>query len=240
MSTFYTRQIACPGCRAPIDAWLARGVHATRRTDLRDEIFARTFHRCTCAACDARLEIEQHLVYTDFDLHHWIYVATERDRPEWPQWEARLRSDVAHVFSDHSPLVHGVGDLLRSRVVVGYEELREKLVLWRAGLDDALVECIKVRALADEPALATAGSRLVVDRVEPDDRLVLLWFADGAATDPQREIALRSSWLADTDRDRASLMSRFDELFHGGYVSFRRILDATNRRRAFPSDADRT
>lgn len=223
MSTFYTRQITCPACRAPIDAWLARGVHATRRDDLRDEILARKFHRRVCGACQLALEIEQHVVYTDFARHQWLYVATERDRADWPAWEARLLADIAQVFSEHSPLVHGIGDQLRSRVVFGYEELREKLVIWEAGFEDALVECAKVRAIAADPTLGLPDTRLVVDRIAPDDRVELLQFAHGAVV-PARRVQIDPAWMTDTDRDRASLALRFPELFAGGYVNLRRLL----------------
>lgn len=225
MSTFYTQQLTCPDCQAPIAAWLARGIHAERRTDLRDEVLARRFHRRTCSACGLQLEIERPIVYTDLDLHQWVYVAPESDRRHWRSWEARLAADIARLFSEHSPLVHGIDDQLRWRTVFGYEELREKLVIWRAGLDDAIVECLKVRAVATEPALGTPGSRLVVERVDPGDRLELVWFAAGATT-PTRSTTLPAAWLLDADRDRSSVMLRFPELFRGGYVNLRRLLDA--------------
>jgi hypothetical protein len=216
--------IACPKCDAPLAAQLADAVNAAHRPDLRDEILARQLHRLACTGCDAALELEHRLVYTDLVRRHWLYVGADRDRTAWPALEARLARDLELALSRHSPLIHGLADGLRSRVVFGYEELREKLVIWDAGADDALLECLKVRAVAGDPELAAPGSRLIVDRIAPDDAIDLLWFAPGAAA-PSAALTAAPSWLADTDRDRASLAMRFPELFRGGYVNFRRMVD---------------
>lgn len=224
MSSHQAARLVCPGCHGGIDARLTRGVDATRRADLRDDLLARRFHRLICATCGTALEIEQALIYLDLVRHQWLYVAVDRDRARWPAWEARLRADLALVLSRHSPLLHAAGDGLRSRVVFGHEELREKLVIWEAGADDALVECVKVRAIASDPALGLPRSRLIADRIGRDDRIELIWFAAGAAA-PSRALTTPPAWLRDTDRDRGSLMLRFPELFRGGYVSFRRLAE---------------
>jgi len=216
------RPFACPACGAALDAQLVDAVDPTRRPELRDDLLARRFHRLVCATCRAALELEHPVVYTDFARRHWLYAGVERDRAEWPAYEARLHRDVGLALSRHSPLAHALGDGLRSRVVFGYEELREKLVIWDAGADDALIECLKVRALAADPELGLPRSQLVVDRIDRDDGVALLWFAAGA-TAPARALTAPPAWLGDSDRDRGSLMLRFPELFRGGYVSFRRL-----------------
>jgi hypothetical protein len=214
VSTFYSRMVVCPRCAGDLDVLLARGVHVPARDDLRAAILDRTFHRVHCAGCADRLELEQRVVYTDFERKHWIYGCVEADRADWPAWEARVRDDATRMLRDQSPLVAHLADGLRVRVVFGYEELREKLVVWEAGADDALIECLKIRAVAGDPRLALAP--LVVERIEPTDEVVLL----------SGEVAIRCEpgWLRDTDRDRATLARRYPELFAGGYVNLRRLL----------------
>lgn len=216
-------RVGCPGCGAEIAADLLDAVDAARRPDLRDDLLARRFHRWSCPGCGAAPEIEHAIVYTDLPRRHWLYVGVERDRAYWPGWEARLAGDIALALSRHSPLLHATADGLRSRVVFGYEELREKLVIWEAGVDDALIECLKVRAITADPGLALRGSRLIVDRIGRDDTVDLWWFAPGDAT-PSRRLTAAPSWLADTDRDRGSLIQRFPELFRGGYVNLHRLV----------------
>jgi len=213
---------ACPECGAALEPRLVDAIDPARRPELRDDLLARRFHRLICATCRAALELEHPVVYMDLARRQWLYAGVERDRAAWPALEARLDRDVGLSLSRHSPLVHAAGDGLRSRVVFGYEELREKLVIWDAGADDALIECVKVRAIAVDPELGLPRSQLVVDRIDRDDRIALLWFAPGAAA-PARALTAPPDWLGDADRDRGSLMRRFPELFRGGYVSFRRL-----------------
>lgn len=222
MSTWDDLVLRCPRCATELRARIAAGVHASRIPEVRDDILARRFHRVACRGCGASIEVQRPLVYTDFDRDHWVLVAGPGELGRWPAYEARLREDVARVFERGSPLAHGLAERLRVRVVFGYEELREKLVVWDAGLDDALVECLKVRAYAEDPALAAPGSRLLVEGCR-DDALDLLWFARATDARPARALTTPPAWLRDTDRDRASLAARFPELFGGGFVSAARL-----------------
>lgn len=226
MSTWTELAIACPRCTAQIRARVAEGAHITRVPHVRDEIVARRFHGFACGTCGETIRVHKSFVYTDFGRKHWILVALAGEMSAWPDWEAQLRRDVAHAFDHGSPLVHEITRGFQVRVVFGYEELREKLVVWDAGLDDALVECLKVRALAQDPGLAAPGSRLLVHRVDPDDRCHLHWYARATDPAPARALALPAEWTADVVRDRASLAARFPELFGGGFVSVNRFAPA--------------
>jgi len=220
--------VACPRCAGELDVWLARGIHAPRRDDLRAAILDRSLHRVRCAGCDERIEVEQRVVYTDFERKQWIYCCVEADRADWTRWEARVHDDATRLLRDQSPLIGHLAHGLRVRVVFGYEEMREKLVVWEAGADDALIECLKIRAAAGDPRLALPGSHLVVDRIDASDEVGLLWFPVGAVA-PELTIACSPDWLRDTDRDRTALARSYPELFRGGYVSFHRLLLSSRR-----------
>lgn len=223
MSTWETRSIPCPRCSVVATMRIAAGVHIARVPEVREQILANRFHRFTCAGCRESTQIETELVYTDFPRHHWIHVAPPDELGRWRDHEARLAHDVARAFDLGSPLAHPLADGLRVRLVFGIVALREKLVIWDAGLDDGLVECVKVRAFASDPELAAPGSRLLVEDVAGDS-LRLAWFASAGDRGPVRRFATPPVWLADTDRDRASLAARFPELFGSGFVSVARLL----------------
>jgi hypothetical protein len=227
VSTWSTASFHCPRCASELRAPVALGVHITRIPEVRDDILARRFHRVACAACGGTTEIVTSFVYTDFGRGQWILVATPDQLPRWRDWEAQLRRDLSHAFDRGSPLAHELADRLAVRVVFGCEELREKLVVWEAGLDDALVECVKVRAFASDPALAAPGSRLLVERAAPTDELELLWFAHAGDPVPKRSFVTPAAWLRDTDRDRRSLATRFPEVFAGGFVSAARLTQSS-------------
>src|ERR1041385_8123724 len=132
------RAFACPGCGAELTARVADGVHVDRNPALRDDILGRRLHRVVCPACRATTEVRRPFVYTDFGRRHFIQVAMPDELPRWDAWEAQLHRDVSRAFDRGSPHAHGLAEGLACRVVFGLEELRDKLVVWDAGLDDAL------------------------------------------------------------------------------------------------------
>ena len=219
MSTWADRDVPCPACKKPVRARIARGVHVNRVPHVRDQVLDRTFHRFTCA-CGETFTVDTSFEYTDLERKQLLFVAAESRRAEWPALEDELVQLVVRVRDFGSPLVHWITEGLTTRVVFGLEELREKLVLWQYGFDDGLIECIKVRAWANDVTLAEAGARLVVDSVTDEDGLVCNWLPrEGKA----RRVELPSEWVRDAHRDRESLAQRLPELFKGGFVSISRL-----------------
>lgn len=223
MSTWDSRAFTCPDCETRGAITLARGVHGSRVPAVRRDVLARAFHRATCAGCGATIEVRRTLLYTDLERGHWVLVAAPRELARWPELEVELRAGVERGFGLGSPLAATTAPR-RVRLVIGYEGLREKLVLWQAGLDDALVECMKVRLVASEPALAAPGSLLTVDAIGDGDELTVAWWPDATAAAPTRRVVLPGAWLVEADRDRDALRARFPELFAGGFVSIHRLL----------------
>ena len=68
-------------------------------------------------------------------------------------------------LSGHPRAIEDRALSFRIRVVSGAERLREKLLLWSAGIDDALVEVLKLAAFRDRPALRQPDTELVVVEV---------------------------------------------------------------------------
>ena len=227
MSTWQDVTLRCPSCAASVAARIALGAHVTRAPQIREQVLARTFHQFVCGHCATQLDLAQPFVYTDFDRDQWILVRNVDEERDWRMWEQRLKDDITRAFEHGSPLVHDISKRLFARVVFGYEALREKLVIWNAGLEDAIVECIKVRALSTDPSLGGPDARLIVDSIDEDDRIRFAWFASYGDRAPSRFIEVAPMWIRDTDRDHAALESRFFELFANGYVSFRRLASAT-------------
>ena len=222
MSTWAEHELACHVCGAAMRARVARGANAARVPAIREDVLARRFHRFTCA-CGATTQVQTAFEYGDLDRGHLLLVAPPRALAEWESWEARLLATEHRVRELGSPLVEAIVDRVQARVVFGLDELREKLVLWQVALDDALIECVKVRALAHMPALAARGSRLLVDAVNADDGLDCLWFAEAGALTPARRLELPAAWVHEAARDAASLRARLPELFRGGFVSLDRM-----------------
>lgn len=222
MTIWSERVIRCPSCGAAQTAQIARGANAGRDPQLRDDVLGRLFHRVACA-CGLEIQVEAELPYLDVDRRQLLLVGRADSLATWPELEARLRGVVHGALERGSPLLQPFVRDVQSRVVLGIEALREKLVVWEAALDDGLIECVKIRAFAADPALAAPGSRLVVDAVGADDALAC-WWSPGAGAPPVRRFELPAGWVRDAHRDRGSLEARFPELFGGGFVDVRRLL----------------
>jgi hypothetical protein len=221
MSMWSERTIACPSCGAERRARIALGAHVGRAPQVRDDVLARRFHRVACA-CGLEIRIEARFEYTDIERRQLLLVGRTGECAAWPELEGELRAAVHRVLELGSPLVQPFAREVKSRVVFGTDELREKLIIWDAGLDDGIVECIKVRAFASDPGLAAPGSRLLVDEVTDSDALACLWSPRAGAPASSR-LELPSTWVRDAYRDRGSLEARFPELFRGGFVSVDRM-----------------
>ena len=212
MSTWFPESVTCPACGHRQEARLARGVHAVRAPEVREQLFARTFHRVVCDACAHSFTAGRAFIYTDTDRKHWVQVAPANERMRWPEYETATDQLFDRAMTG-SPLTHELRDGFTVRVVFGLEELREKLVVWQANLDDAVVECLKVTVLRDRPALARA--HLVVDSV-PDGALDIV-------ADDRERLTVPRELVTSFHRDER-LPERFPELFGGRYVSTFRLL----------------
>ena len=210
MSTWFDEPVTCPACGAIQIARLAHGVHASRAPEIRDQLFDRTFHRIECSGCARVFTGQRPLVYTDMDRKHWLQVALASERPRWPELEPATEQIFARAFTG-SPLADREG--FKLRLVFGLEELREKLVIWRSSLDDAVVECIKAHVTSRDPRHVRAAA-IVVDAVAADGALEL-------AIDGER-LAVPAELVERFHAD-GRLPARFPELFGGRFVSLHRL-----------------
>ena len=212
MSTWFEEPVRCPHCTLDQPARLAHGVHVARAPEVRDQLFARTFHAITCRGCAAVFVAQRPLIYTDMDRKHWVQVALQDERPRWPELENTVEAVYERAFTG-SPLARELSDRMKLRLVFGLEELREKLVIWAANLDDASVECLKIELIRRDPALAHRS--LVVDTVAADHAMSI-------RIDGDESLLVDGATVDTFDEDRR-LESRFPELFGGRYVSLNRL-----------------
>jgi hypothetical protein len=220
MSVWTTRVINCPRCDAPAELQLADSIHVSRVPEVRAAVLDRTFHRTTCHRCTTPIEVQRRVLYIDVERGQWIVVVPTSDAEHWPEREAALQRGLTRALEHGSPLIAPLADGVRCRLVVGYEQLREKLVLWAAGLNDAVVECLKLRLIAAEPDLATARTALVVDAVTTNDELVM-HLQRGSDV---RSFIVPSELVRRTDEQQNTLALRYPELFRGAFVNIDRLL----------------
>ncbi len=168
MSTWVVRPLQCP-CGERFTAQLADGLHITKLPHVREAILAGTFHNVTCPACRVTRVVQTKTLYTDFDRMHWVAVAPPWLAADWETWAAVTQEEFdRNMRVAAPPMIQEIADDFRVRVVFGLDALAEKLRIWDAGMDDSVVEALKMRLVAEQPQLAAPGFRLRFLERAPD------------------------------------------------------------------------
>jgi len=224
MSLFQPETVACPACGAPVEFAVVYSINADRRPDLRDGILDGTFQEEICDKCDKAFRLEPELTYLDVARKQWLLVQPAGKLADWPELEERAKSSFDKSYGPHqAPAVQALGRTMQARVTFGWAAFREKLLAVERGLDDVVLELVKlaiIRGLDDSPLADDTELRLV--DLEGDD-LVLAWIksADESAvevlTAPR---ALYDEIAADT----GSWKALRDQLLQGAFVDLQRLL----------------
>ena len=146
MSTFAAGEVECPACQTRFEVQLATSINVTRSPEHGVAIRDGSFHMWRCPACGERFEAIGAFVYLDFDERVMIGVHPAGDLHAWREREKEVEAAFAAeiVAGAGSPLPR-LADGFVVRTVFGLPWLREKLVALDAGLDDAVVELVKIR-----------------------------------------------------------------------------------------------
>jgi hypothetical protein len=202
------RRIAC-FCEKVFEADLPVVVDLAERPEAADEVLRGEFMAVSCPACGKRLTPEFPCRFTGVAAGPLgaleLSLVPEADRVAY--LAGRMGKEV------------GTAD----RVVIGVPELAEKLAIFRAGLDDRVVEMLKF-LLITRPGTEAAGRDVVVTFNRADgDRLVfhLAGVREGEVAVAQLERPLHDRMLVDLER-------RLDEepwkdFCTPPYVSLRRV-----------------
>lgn len=222
MSTKYTADVDCARCGRKNQVAIADSYSVDRLPAVREWVLARTLMSTTCA-CGSRVEIEKPLLYSDSARGWWIHITTADRRPTFEVCEAETRAEFATVFdpSRFPKAVAALGERLRVRVVFGHEELREKVLCADHGLDDALVEVLKLELLVARPELLEAGASILVLDGVVDDALSLIALAadTNGQIQPVGELRVARRAHDSLAARRDELVATYPALFGGVYVN---------------------
>ena len=147
MSTWAPHPVTCPGCGHPFEVRLLKGMHITRLPDVQEQLRHGTFQVFTCPGCDEGAVVERTSVYTDFEHGH--YVAVEPSGTEDVHAALQRHQRIFdHAFELGPEVAQELGRRLTTRLVIGLPALREKVLCWDNGLDDHVVEGVKLVGMA--------------------------------------------------------------------------------------------
>ena len=213
-------ELPCRVCGAMLHVERYESVNARRHPYVRDAILAGGLHTADCA-CGARTAADWAFGYLDPDRRHYVAVAPFDAETEGDAWESAGRSGFWDASRLGPPGWIDVATTFTVRVVFGVDALAEKLRVWDAGLDDALVELLKRQLHRDREL--TAETRLVLMHVDAAGLELAEVGADGVSgvrVDRDRYEALQ--------RRRSAWQDHHPSLFFGQWVSWRR-LETTSR-----------
>ena len=134
MSTQMSKDVGCPNCAAAVRTEMWPGVCTQEHPELRERLLGETFFDWTCPGCGYTARFEYPCLYHDRERKFMVYLAPGGSGDEFRP------VDVGSRF----PQLAGV----KKRVVSSPAALKEKILIFEAGLDDFAVELVKF-ALAD-------------------------------------------------------------------------------------------
>jgi len=165
MSTFTDITAGCPNCGTQQELTVARGINVARTPAARDAIMEGRFQRYCCSGCRVEFTVLRPFTYVDWSRAQMFGVFPLADIDEWPRCEQVLEGTFSRTLGDESDgAPDGIPDEIRLRTVFGLDALREKLLLFDAGMDDAVVEVMKLRWVMEGGA-AERRRPLVIDVV---------------------------------------------------------------------------
>jgi CpXC motif protein len=220
MSTYRLQEIHCPSGHG-FEAEVFDSLHVSRRPDIRDQILDGTFHRFTCPRCDQAFLVENRLAYTDFPRRHWFTVFPRIDLRHRDVLAEFARRSFQDTMVDRAPsLVQGWAPDMIQRAVFGLAALREKLVVLDAGLDDRLVECLKLQLFRGTGLVLHPDSYLHVVAVESDT--ITMHYSPPGGT--PRSLPVPRELYAMLEVEQAGLREEHPWLFDEIVVDYRSVL----------------
>ena len=112
------------------------------------------------------------MLYVDFSLGHWVVMLPAPGELGWARHEQEAtESWRQNMVVNAPPMIRRLSGKSQVRCVFGLPALREKLLAWRADLDDAWLEVLKIELMRSElgwspsrrPRLVQTGEALVFE-----------------------------------------------------------------------------
>lgn len=166
MSIFEPRTLTCPHCGVDAEHAVAVSINGGRSPQYRQQILDGSFQVIACPTCGKKTEADGPFIYIDLRDKIWIGCFPRAWEPAWRSFENEPLDSWRRSMIDHAPSnVRRMADGFRVRAVFGLPALREKLLCLQHGIDDRLLEALKLDLLRRHEALAMhpAARPLLID-----------------------------------------------------------------------------
>jgi len=147
MSIYHPTQLTC-SCGNSFEANLVRSINIDRSPIDREKILKGEFNRVVCPTCSNNFSVEKQFYYVDLTRNAVFLCQPRSMRFCYKNDSERLKSSVDTIPSSLSKREERL-----LRVVYGLDELREKILIQDIGIDDRVVELIKLLLIYEHPFL---------------------------------------------------------------------------------------
>ena len=221
MSTFLDQTISCGACG---QLWTRRVAtfidDSADLTSARESLLHGTFQRFECPACGRHKHVVRPLRWCDRDARLWIALLPDEAETQWPRWERDVPT-MAQWDISRGEYGSSDGDRWRLRLVFGLPALTEKLLCAQLGVDDAVLEMLKLNLLDAHPALQReANQRLRLTGAKSG----LLQFAGRDARQRWQGVTAPIERLEAVSRSPSLRTLIEDNIAAGPYVDLGRLL----------------
>lgn len=227
MSVFEDRAIKCPHCKAENVCNVALSLSGVRAAKAIQAIRDGSFQRFNCTACQREFVADGPLIYIDFERKHWIGVFPRVAEVSWRMLEQQPMDSFRRSMIDFAPKIARIqAEGFTIRTVFGLTALAEKLVCLDAGIDDRLLEALKLDILRSQKGLVfNPDTRPVLTKVTDDTLVFDAWRNDEGREDFVEERVTVPRKALDAIRDkRADWLVALNWLGSGPYIDTGRIM----------------
>lgn len=143
MSKHSMKEITCPQCGNKQNYMIWESLNGDLDPEAKKRLIDGTFFAFKCEQCGHEANIVYDILYHDMSHNTMVYFV----HPDKVETTMKYMSDAQKNMAN---MVSGVGDMAnnimktRNRIVTDQNRLREKAIIFEAGLDDRVIEIIKL------------------------------------------------------------------------------------------------
>jgi hypothetical protein len=138
MSRSINQKITCAECHITFEASLYTSVNSRQSPELNKLVLSNSLNQLNCPICKIRIKILQNLLYHDQDLKFMVWF--KLNAADGVGLEEFIKDDPTTVRYQMNRFI----DTYRLRLVDSMEQLVEKIYAFEFGLDDAILEYVKM------------------------------------------------------------------------------------------------
>jgi endogenous inhibitor of DNA gyrase (YacG/DUF329 family) len=229
MSLFRSTNVNCPNCGETVNMSGVGSVNADRRPDLRDAILKSKFQDTTCPHCQTNFRLAPEFNYLDVGRNQWIASMPAYRLRDWIEKEDEAKESFAISYGSKAPgVAREIGADLTVRLTFGWPALREKILAREHGIDDAVLECLKLETIRRVPS-APLAEGIEMRLFEVTDEILTFVWIDAATEEVIEALQVRRTLLDAIVENAEGWKAIRDQLTDGPFVDMQKLFMGQGR-----------